>query len=76
MSDAGEGAPDIFGGHNYFFGHKKPLASGGQEVWGRPCSSISLASLTGLVLKVRLGSFKGCFQYYNRKRAGEQEENT
>jgi hypothetical protein len=48
MGDAGEGAPDIFLGHDYFFGHKKPLASGGQEVMGYLCSIIPLASLTGL----------------------------
>jgi hypothetical protein len=48
VGDAGEGAPDVFRGHDYFFRHKKPPASGWQEVAVISIVLDSLASLTGL----------------------------
>jgi hypothetical protein len=49
VGDAGEGAPDVFGGHDYFIRHKKNLLlPAGKRLRVNCVQSGSLASLTGL----------------------------
>jgi hypothetical protein len=49
VSNTGEGAPDVLGIHHYFYRHKKPPASGWQEVVCVLILFASLASLAGLI---------------------------